>query len=149
MEPNSPPDTPATAEDATKPKQKNIYGQLLWALLALIVTGFAVQYVLSPNTVVRVECKDIKGGMSCSITQSANSAKNLNVCWDINRVCENGLRSSTRKCHKVLLEPSVSVQTAVAFSDFTNHEKCGKVSAVVLENLIAAPAWLSLPENSK
>ncbi|WP_205230013.1 hypothetical protein [Azospira oryzae] len=149
MEPNSPTDTPTTAEDATKPKQKKIYGQFLWALVALIVIGFVAQYALSPDTIVRVECKDIKGGLSCSITQSESSAKNLNVCWDINRVCKNGLRSSTRKCHKALLEPGVPAQTAVAFADFTNYENCGKVSAVVVENLIAVPVWLFLPENSK
>jgi len=149
MEPNSPTDTPATAEDATTPKQKKAYGQLLWLLVALIVVVSAAQYAFSPDTIVRIECKEIKGGMSCSINQSESSAKNLNVCWDINRVCENGLRSSTRKCHKALLEPGISAQTAVAFEDFTNYEKCGEVSAVVVENLIASPVWSSLPENPK
>lgn len=108
-----------------------------FAVIALVIA--AAFYAISQieSVAVSAACENIPGGYSCLISGDNKNATSLGVCWSINRVCENGQKSSAKKCQSVYLAPGKSAKAILANAEFENNEKCDKVSAFSVENVSA------------
>ena len=102
-------------------------------LIALIVT------VLNRETRVTVTCEPIKGGVACDVEPSGSRVLDANVCWELHHVCENGTKSMAAKCIRTSLEPGQRVRTLIANAEFSNHDKCDKLSARQIESVSISP----------
>lgn len=107
------------------------------ALFLLAILGGLGYFIAKniENVSVQTACENITGGYSCTLTGDNKNPTALSVCWSINRVCENGIRSSARKCQSFYFQSGKGTKSIIANSEFENNEKCDKVSVFAVEDV--------------
>ena len=115
-------------------------------VIVTILAAFVFSKISEPVE-VQVTCNNISGGFACTLTSDTKNSAMLNACWSINRVCENGVKSSARKCQSIYFQPGKDSVSVLANSEFENDNECKKVSAFSVEDIsLASPE--SRPANT-
>lgn len=66
------------------------------------------------------------------------------VCWEMHQVCENGTKVKGEKCIRATLVAGSKVRTLLAESEFTNADRCDKVTTTQIESLIGIENFTQL-----
>ena len=106
-----------------------------FAIFAMLGCGFYYVVTFGSSVKATVECPAIQGGYNCQVSLLSGTPPAINVCWEINSVCANGVRSSAKKCFKGHLEKDTPVRLLIANSDMKNHDQCDHISATTVENV--------------
>lgn len=127
---------PAPNSKESKSRRPSAKG-LATALLFVGILGVLGYSALSSNenVAVKATCENIAEGYSCTLTGDNKKPATLDVCWSINRVCENGVKSSLHQCRTIYFEPGQPSKTMFENSAFENNQKCDKVSSYVIGDI--------------
>lgn len=105
------------------------------AVLGALAGGCYYVVTFGADVKATVECPAIKGGYNCQVTLISGTPPTVSVCWEINSVCSNGVRSSAKKCFRGYLEKNTPAYILIATSDIKNHDQCDHISATAVENV--------------
>ncbi len=82
-----------------------------------------------------VECSQIAGGLSCSVERQ-KGARQIQACWSIALVCENGIKMQQDMCSALPPTAGDKATKITAWQEVTNYKECDKISAMSVENVV-------------
>jgi hypothetical protein len=88
----------------------------------------------------RVQCQGNDQGYLCNVTRGAGEAGEgvMNVCWNINVNCANGVLLTAHACQP--LGPFGSAQRIIPFSDFSNSAgTCDHAQGISVGQVLETP----------
>jgi len=136
---NQPPPDPlgvssdSVSPDAKRMRTKDVLGYSFLAIIAVSLTYYVLTF--GKDVKAKVECPTIKGGYNCVVSLVSGSPPLISMCWEINGVCSNGVRTSVKKCFNGHLENNSPAQVLIANSDIQNYNQCDHISATSIENI--------------
>ncbi|MBU1332360.1 MAG: hypothetical protein KJ651_17000 [Gammaproteobacteria bacterium] len=100
--------------------------------LLLVVTIQGCDYF---EAYIEVQCSPIEGGVSC-IAERKKGLRQIQACWSVVFVCANGIKAQHEVCS--IIPPSLGdrVSKNIAWQEIANYERCEKISAMSVENLL-------------
>lgn len=105
------------------------------AVLSALAGGLYYVVTFGADVKATVECLTIQGGYNCQVSLISGTPSAISVCWNINSVCSNGIRSSAKKYFKGTLVKDIPARLLIANSDIKNHDQCDHISATTVENV--------------
>jgi hypothetical protein len=105
------------------------------ALTAMVVAFFYYAFTFGRDVSAKVECAPIEGGYNCKVSLLTGSPTLLGACWEMKKVCANGVQALHRRCFKGSVIKESPGQALVANSEFENHQQCDRVTAITVENV--------------
>lgn len=113
--------------------------QVVW--VAGLVTGFALGLVGCTAVVkalaeARVECSGSVAGLSCTASQTGGFVP-LNVAWDFDGSCANGLRVHATATATV--EPGAQVHVTIPVEQIEHLSECDQLITTAVTNVRADP----------
>jgi hypothetical protein len=101
-----------------------------------VVVGFLYYaFTFGRDVSANVECTSIEGGYNCKVSLLSGSPTLLGACWEMKKVCANGVRSLHKRCFKGPVTKESPGLALVANSEFENHQQCDRVTAFTVENV--------------
>ncbi len=124
------------AKDELGPRKKSRTEVLsIAALTAAVVAFLYYAFTFGRDVSANVDCAPIEGGYNCKVSLLTGSPTILGACWEMKKVCANGIRTLHKRCFKGTVTKDSPGQALVANSEFENHQQCDRVTAVTVENV--------------